>query len=179
MTKCKFGMTCDNALRVFDHLRPGTSARITDHVGCLKQGRQCGIVGQRRIRAARKIDHVDDIGNARGNFQRQVGSFSTRSRLNSVDHNAARVAPSSIRTSTTVLRPSSRKIPVTSQPRLASCFPSRPALPPARPRSGCRQARRRFRWGFFAPANERPRNCSMPRMAAPRRERICVRGAAL
>ena len=32
--------------------------RVTDHVSCLKQGRRAQIIGQRRVRATRKDDHV-------------------------------------------------------------------------------------------------------------------------
>ena len=52
MTECEFGITGYDALRMFDQLRPSTSARITDHVSCLKQSRECRVVGQRRIGAS-------------------------------------------------------------------------------------------------------------------------------
>ena len=163
MTEGKFRMTRDDALRTLDHLGPVTLA-ITDHVVCLEQRRQSGIVGQRWVRTTRENGDVDDVGNARRNFHRQVRRF-RRSRLNSIDHNAARVAPSSTRTSTITLGASSRKSPVTTSPGSRACRSG--LLLPGRSQSGCRQARSRSRWEFFVPANEHLRNCSACRRAAP------------
>ena len=75
MTKGKFGMARDNALRTFDHLGPVPSLRVADHVVCLEQRRQRGIVRQGWIRTARENGHVDDVGNTRGNFHRKVRRF--------------------------------------------------------------------------------------------------------
>ena len=75
MSERELRMTRDDSLRTLEHLRPIISARVTDHIACLEYGRQSGIVGQRWVRAPRKNGHAHHVGNACGNFHRQVRRF--------------------------------------------------------------------------------------------------------